>query len=131
MACPSKNSTSDNRKTPETTPDTRELLEGTLKKDGWQVLTANNGRLALDRIAGATPGLILLDLMMPEMDGFTFLDELRRRPEGRGIPVIVQTAKDLNAEERHKLSQSVEKVLRKGKAGRRSFEKFEIWWRRE
>jgi CheY-like chemotaxis protein len=52
--------------------------------------------------------------MMPEMDGFTFIDELRRVPGGRKVPVIVLTAKDLTAEDRRRLSGYVERVLQKG-----------------
>ena len=62
----------------------------------------------------ARPALILLDLMMPEMDGFEFLEELRRDEAGRGIPVIVITARDLSAEDHHRLNGSVERILQKG-----------------
>ncbi len=58
--------------------------------------------------------MILLDLMMPEMDGFQFLDELRRQPGGDTIPVVVVTAKDLDDAERRRLSGSVAQVLHKG-----------------
>jgi len=58
--------------------------------------------------------VILLDLMMPEMDGFTFIDELRRRPECRHIPVVVVTAKDLTDEDRHRLQGHVVQILQKG-----------------
>jgi CheY-like chemotaxis protein len=61
-----------------------------------------------------TPELIILDLVMPEMDGFAFTVELRKRQEWRSIPVVVVTAKDLSAEERERLSGSAESVLRKG-----------------
>ena len=92
----------------------REMLRRMLTKDGWQVSEAANGRIALDRIAAAKPGLILLDLMMPEMDGFAFIDELRRSPEWQSIPIVVLTAKDITQEDRNRLFGSVEKVLQKG-----------------
>src|SRR5262249_38103821 len=60
------------------------------------------------------PDLILLDLMMPEMDGFQFLDEIRRRADWHAIPVIVVTAKELSAQDRQRLNGSVEKILQKG-----------------
>jgi len=60
------------------------------------------------------PELILLDLMMPEMDGFQFLDEIRRREDWCSIPVIVVTAKELSAQDRQRLNGSVEKILQKG-----------------
>ena len=63
------------------------------------------------------PGLILLDLMMPEMDGFEFLSALRRGEAWRGIPVVVVTAKDLTPEERQRLNGHVERILAKGALG--------------
>jgi CheY-like chemotaxis protein len=66
------------------------------------------------------PALILLDLMMPEMDGFEFVTELRRHVEWRGIPVIIVTAKELTAEERARLSGQVERILQKGASTRAS-----------
>ena len=58
--------------------------------------------------------MILLDLMMPEMDGFEFLDELRRRPEWRHIPVVVITSKDLTEEDRRRLNGGVARIIQKG-----------------
>ena len=75
---------------------------------------AENGRIGLERVAVRVPDVILLDLMMPEMDGFSFLEALRRRPEGRNIPVIVVTAKDLTPEDRTRLHGQAIEVLQKG-----------------
>ncbi|RKZ65423.1 MAG: hypothetical protein DRQ48_11635, partial [Gammaproteobacteria bacterium] len=77
---------------------TREIMARTLEKNGWKVSEANNGQEALDMMADVQPQLILLDLMMPVMDGFGFLAEMRARPEWQDIPVIVITAKDLSNE---------------------------------
>jgi signal transduction histidine kinase/DNA-binding response OmpR family regulator len=93
---------------------TREIMQSHLERDGWRVRTAANGRLALDAVAAETPGLILLDLMMPEMDGFQFLEEFRKSPAARSVPVVVLTAKDLTAEDRARLNHSVERILQKG-----------------
>src|SRR5262249_61913988 len=81
-------------------PATRELLRRQFEKDGWGVAEAANGREALECVARRRPALILLDLMMPEMDGFEFLTELRQHPEWQAIPVVVTTAKDLTEEDR-------------------------------
>jgi CheY-like chemotaxis protein/nitrogen-specific signal transduction histidine kinase len=97
---------------------TRNMLRKLLKRQGWDVTEAENGRVALERVAGDKPGLSLLDLMMPEMDGFTFLSELRKRDEGRSIPIIVITAKDLSPEDRSRLNGYVEKILLKGSHSR-------------
>jgi signal transduction histidine kinase/DNA-binding response OmpR family regulator len=95
-------------------PAARELLRRLLEKDGWAVTEAENGRVALGRMAWKRPELILLDLMMPHMDGFTFLREMRQRPDWRTIPVVVVTAKELSQEERQQLNGQVAHVLRKG-----------------
>jgi len=92
----------------------REMIERALKKDGWDVTSAENGRVALDKISASRPSLILLDLMMPEMDGFEFLNRLRHNPAWQNIPVIVLTAKDLTADERRRLNGQVQDVLQKG-----------------
>ena len=60
-------------------PVMRDVLQRRLEKEGWKVIEAENGRVALERMAERRPDLILLDLMMPEMDGFQFLDEIRKR----------------------------------------------------
>jgi PAS domain S-box-containing protein len=92
---------------------TRALLARELAKAGWTVAEAENGRVALERIAESRPALVLLDLMMPEMDGFEFLDVLRQDDAGRGIPVVVITAKTVTADDRHRLNGGVERVLQK------------------
>jgi CheY-like chemotaxis protein/two-component sensor histidine kinase len=91
----------------------REMLRRVLAKDGLKVLEAVNGIDALERVAEKMPSLILLDLMMPEMDGFGFLAELRERKEWRSIPVVVITAKELTEEERQRLDGFAESVLLK------------------
>jgi CheY-like chemotaxis protein len=95
-------------------PIVRDMLRRTLEKEGWQVAEAENGRVALERMARNAPELILLDLMMPEMDGFQFIAELRQRLDWHSIPVIVVTAMDLTLEERLKLNGRVEQILQKG-----------------
>ena len=81
----------------------RDVTRRILELGGWNVIEAENGRVGLERLAAFRPGVILLDLMMPEMDGFEFVDELRRHPEWKSIPVVVVTAKDLTAEDRDAL----------------------------
>jgi len=95
-------------------PLARDMLRRALERGGWSVHEAENGRCALDGLADARPTLILLDLMMPEMDGFEFLGELRDRPEWGRVPVLVVTAKTLSAAERTRLNGDVGKILQKG-----------------
>ncbi len=94
--------------------DTRDMTRRQLEKNGWTVTEAENGRVGLVRLQQSTPALILLDLMMPEMDGFEFMDEFRRHPEWRGIPVIVVTAKELTVEDHDRLNGCVVRILEKG-----------------
>jgi CheY-like chemotaxis protein/nitrogen-specific signal transduction histidine kinase len=98
--------------------DTRDVMTRILEKAGWEVTKAGNGREALHLLTGIRPALILLDLMMPVMDGFDFLLEMRTHAEWQDIPVIVLTAKDLTDEDRHILSGRVEQVLEKGSYSR-------------
>ncbi len=93
---------------------TREIISRTLQKGGWLVAEAENGRVALERVAEQCPEVILLDLMMPVMDGFDFVRELRKTEAWRSIPIIIITAKDLSAEDRRRLDGYVEKILQKG-----------------
>ena len=89
-----------------------------LERDGWRVGQAANGKEALEYLAGNQPDVIVLDLMMPEMDGFEFIDQMRRRPEWREIPVLVATAKDLTAEDRQRLSSGVDRIIQKNASER-------------
>lgn len=95
-------------------PVNRNLLRQILEREGWQVSEAENGRQAIESLAHHMPSLILLDLMMPELDGFGVVSELRQRPEWRSLPVIVVTAKELSTEERSYLQGRVQQILLKG-----------------
>lgn len=95
-------------------PATREVLGRTLERLGWAIVEAANGRIALERVKAHTPALILLDLQMPEMDGFEFLDEIRRNDAWREVPVVVVTSRDLSQADRDRLNGEVEGILQKG-----------------
>lgn len=94
--------------------DTRELIGRLLAGEGWIVTEAENGKVALEQLDQCRPALIVLDLMMPEMDGFTFLRELRQSPKWNTTPVVIVTAKDLTKEERSLLNGGVQLILQKG-----------------
>lgn len=99
---------------------TREMMARILDKAGWKVREASNGKTALRSMEEALPDLVLLDLMMPEMNGFQFITEMRKNPGWQSIPVIVITAKTLTASERQHLNGYVEQVLQKGAYSRES-----------
>jgi CheY-like chemotaxis protein len=92
----------------------RDLIRRALEDEGWEVDEAENGRVALERLADREPALVLLDLMMPEMDGFEFLETLREREEPSGVPVVVITAKELTEEDHMRLNGGVERIVQKG-----------------
>ncbi|MDH3744655.1 MAG: response regulator [Acidobacteriota bacterium] len=90
------------------------MVRRSLVKAGWGVQEADNGHQGLEMLASRKPDLILLDLMMPEMDGFRFLEEIQGNADWRSIPVIVLTAKELTEDDHDRLSGAVEKILQKG-----------------
>ena len=94
-------------------PDARARVRRALERDDWTVSEAGNGQEALDVVSRAIPRAILLDLTMPIMDGFTFLHALRERPEGRHIPVIILSARELTRDDRSRLGSAAQ-VLSKG-----------------
>ena len=95
----------------------RVALRRALEAEGCAVREAEHGGVALQRMDEALPDLVLLDLMMPEMDGFAFLDALREREAWRAVPVVVVTARDLTADDRHRLNGSVARVVAKDGRG--------------
>jgi CheY-like chemotaxis protein len=92
-------------------PDQRVRVRDWLEAQQWRLAEAENGRVALDRLKEGLPDIILLDLMMPEMDGFALVAALQANPAWRRIPVIVITARDLSAQERARLNAGIETIL--------------------
>jgi signal transduction histidine kinase/DNA-binding response OmpR family regulator len=99
-------------------PAMRNIVARLLKREGCDSREAENGRMALERLGEYAPTLIVLDLMMPEMDGFDFLAAVRRNPAWQDIPVVVVTAKEITDEDRTRLNGSVGRILRKRPAQR-------------
>ena len=93
---------------------TRSMLRRMLERQGWSVVEAGNGREGLARVRDARPALVLLDLMMPEMDGFDFLEALHA-DGGDQVPVVVLSAKELTRAEQERLAGHVLNVLEKGR----------------
>ena len=92
---------------------TREMLGRIIEKAGWTWSAAENGRVALERVAESRPDVILLDLMMPEMDGFEFVEKLQADESRRDVPIVVITAKELSKDERARLTNRVQRVIQK------------------
>jgi signal transduction histidine kinase/CheY-like chemotaxis protein len=91
----------------------RGIMRSTLKDGGWNVKEAENGKIGLEQFENEQSDLILLDLMMPVMDGFEFVSKLRRLEKGKDVPVIVVTAKDLSDAERRQLNGMVKNIIQK------------------
>ena len=98
----------------EDSQETRELVCRMLGDAGWTVHEAENGAVALDKMAQELPDVVLLDLMMPVMDGFRFAELARQNPAYRSVPIVVLTAKELTADDHRQLESSVAQIVRKG-----------------
>jgi len=94
--------------------DTREMLRRSLEKELWTVRVASHGKEGLKQVDVQMPSIILLDLMMPEMDGFEFLSEFRKRWPDSTTQIVVVTAKDITPEEKIRLQGYISIVLQKG-----------------
>jgi CheY-like chemotaxis protein len=95
-------------------PEARRRVRQLLERDNWRLIEAANGREALLLLEEHKPQLILLDLLMPVMDGFEFSLEISRHSVWSKIPMVVLTAKDITAEDRARLNGNVDRVLQKG-----------------
>jgi len=91
----------------------RALIMECLEGERIELRAAANGREALKLLETFSPDLVLLDLLMPEMDGMTFLDLLRRDPRHENVPVLIVTAKDLDPQERQRLNRVAQAVVKK------------------
>jgi threonine synthase len=99
----------------EDTTEARRLIRRILQSQGnFTILEATDGRAGLELIQKELPDLIILDLMMPEIDGFAVLEALRSKPETASIPVIVATAKELTPDEKNRLSGQIQALMQKG-----------------
>lgn len=95
--------------------NTLDLMQQMVRREGCRPILAGNGVEALEQMQKEVPDIILLDLMMPEMDGMEFIEHVQKREDWLDIPIVIITAKDINQEERGHLNGKVEKVIQKGK----------------
>jgi threonine synthase len=97
------------------TPEARRLIRRILQSQGnFDISEAADGKSGLELIRSTHPDLVVLDLMMPEMDGFSVLDALKSDPDTSDIPVIVSTAKELTEEEKGRLKGQIQSLMQKG-----------------
>ncbi len=93
---------------------TRSMMRRILENDAWEVFEAANGREALDVMEDTTPALIVMDLKMPEMDGFALIHAIRARDEWKSLPIVVVSAMDISLEDGQRLRRQVQRVIQKG-----------------
>jgi len=97
------------------TAEARRLIRRILQSQGdFEIFEATNGREAIELVNKEHPDLVILDLMMPEVDGFAVLDALRGNPDTANIPVIVATAKELTVHEKERLQGQIQSLMMKG-----------------
>jgi DNA-binding response OmpR family regulator len=94
--------------------DARARLKSLLQRAGWSVMEAADGRQGIEKLEQFEPCAILLDLMMPELDGFGFLNELQKHENRRHVPVVILTAKDLTKADRARLQRHTSRIIQKG-----------------
>lgn len=99
-------------------PQTVELLTDSLRTEGFSVLQAYGGQQGIDLAIEKHPDVIILDLMMPEVNGFDVVQQLRAHPEAMEIPILIFTAKDLTEEDRQKLEGHVQAIALKSGSGK-------------
>ena len=99
-------------------PDALDLAVAMIEQSGYEITTAVNGREALEAISRQRPDAIILDLMLPEMDGFEVVHRMSLNADWRNIPVILLTARDLSHEERRALDISTARIIQKGNFSR-------------
>ena len=93
--------------------DIRDVIARTLQRAGWTVHQAHDGSSALAFLESSTPDVVILDLLMPGIDGFTVVDRMRADPRWEGIPVLVVTAKDLTPVDQERLRGGVDRIVAK------------------
>ena len=91
-----------------------ELIGVILARHGYEVIGALGGQLGIEKVAQLKPDLVLLDLMMPVMDGFTFLDKYHHDSELERVPTVIATARTLSPSERKELLEVSERIIQKG-----------------
>jgi DNA-binding response OmpR family regulator len=92
----------------------RQLMAGMLEKEGVNVVAVEDAESGLALLAEQEPALILLDLILPGLDGFQFIEAVHENERWRNIPIVVVTAKDLSPQEHEFLNQSAQKIMKKG-----------------
>jgi CheY-like chemotaxis protein len=92
-----------------------------LKPFNMEVLVADGGKSGIEQALKKKPDLIILDLMMPEVDGFEVVSALRGNPDTAEIPILIYTAKNITSEDRERLQGNIQSIIQKGDFGKERF----------
>jgi CheY-like chemotaxis protein len=95
-------------------PRDLDLVEAALEPHGWTVVRATSGEEGIELVRRERPSVVLLDLLMPGVDGFTVVERLREDPDLQAVPIVVLTSKDMSGEERARLNGRISLLARKG-----------------
>ncbi len=96
---------------------TLKLVETVLRESGYRTVSSDDAANALLLVQLHQPAVVIVDLVMPDVDGFEFIARLRAMPEGRSLPIVVWTVKDLDADERRRLQSAAVTVISKRSGG--------------
>jgi CheY-like chemotaxis protein len=102
-------------------PQNVRLLKAMLKPFNMEVLVADGGKAGIDQALKRKPDLIILDLMMPEVDGFEVVSALRSNDATAQIPILIYTAKNITSEDRERLQGNIQSIIQKGDFGKERF----------
>jgi len=102
-------------------PQNVRLLKAMLKPFNMEVLVADGGKVGIEQAMKRKPDLIILDLMMPEVDGFEVVSALRGNPATAEIPILIYTAKNITSEDRERLQGNIQSIIQKGDFGKERF----------
>jgi CheY-like chemotaxis protein len=102
-------------------PQNIRLIKAMLKPFNMEIMVADGGKAGLELALKKKPDLIILDLMMPDVDGFEVVSKLREDPAGRQIPILIYTAKNISSEDRERLQGNIQSIIQKGDFGKDRF----------
>ncbi|TME23403.1 MAG: response regulator [Chloroflexi bacterium] len=102
-------------------PQNIRLVKAMLKPFNMEVMVADGGKAGLELALKKKPDLIILDLMMPDVDGFEVVSKLREDPDGSQIPILIYTAKNITSEDRERLQGNIQTIIQKGDFGKDRF----------
>jgi len=102
-------------------PQNIRLVKAMLKPFNMEVIVADGGKAGLELALKKKPDLIILDLMMPDVDGFEVVSKLREDPAGSQIPILIYTAKNITSEDRERLQGNIQTIIQKGDFGKDRF----------